>query len=166
MIDHLVRDAQVLRKADFLIAKIWLSVLARRSGLFAFAGLIAVFGLGMANIAGLYALQTSVGAVWAATAIAAVDLLIAAIVLLIAVKSRPGPELDLALEVRKMAVASVQADTRDLKLTFDALAQEVKDVRANVTQFVQNPVDLAAQKILIPAALSIIKGMRSKREHG
>ena len=166
MIAHLVRDAQVLRKADFLIAKIWLSVLARRSGLFAFAGLIAVFGLGMANIAGLSALQSSVGAVRAATAIAYVDLLIAAIVLLIAVKSRPGPELDLALEVRKMAVASVQADTRDLKLTFDALAQDVTEVRANVTQFVQNPVDLAAQKILIPAALSIIKGMRSKHEHG
>jgi hypothetical protein len=73
--------------------------------------------------------------------------------------------LDLALEVRKMAVESIQADTRDLKLTFDALAQEVKEVRANVTQFVQNPMDVAAQKLLIPAALSIIRGMRKKTDH-
>lgn len=165
MIDHLVRDAQVLRKADFLIARIWLNVFARRSGLFAFAGLIAVFGLGMANLAGFYALQTSVGAVWAATVVAVVDLLLAAVILLIAVKSRPGPELDLALEVRKMAVESIQEDTRNLKLTFEALVQEVKDVRTNVAHFVQNPLDVAAQRLLIPAVLSIIKGMRKKSDH-
>lgn len=165
MIDHLVRDAQVLRKADFLIAKIWLNVFSRRAGLFAFAGLIAVFGLGMANLAAFYALQTPTGAVWAATIVAVSDLLIAAVVLLLAAKSRPGQELDLALEVRKMAVESIQEDTRNLRLTFDALVQEVKDIRANVTHFVQNPMDLAAQKVLIPAALSIIRGMRSKRDH-
>ena len=33
MIDHLLRDLQVLRKADILIGKIWLNVLARRLGL-------------------------------------------------------------------------------------------------------------------------------------
>jgi hypothetical protein len=59
MIDNLVRDLQVLWKADALIGKIWLNVMARRFGLFAFAGLIAVFGLGMANVAGFYALQPS-----------------------------------------------------------------------------------------------------------
>jgi hypothetical protein len=30
---------------------------------------------------------------------------------------------------------------------------------------VQNPLDIAAQKLLIPAALSIVKGLRSKKEH-
>jgi hypothetical protein len=165
MIDHFVRDLQVLRKADFLIARIWLNVLLRRSGLIAFAGLIAVFGLGMANVAGFYALLASVGAVWAAAIVSLIDLVIAGIVLLVASKSGPGPELDLAFEVRKMAIESVQADARDLKLTFDALGQEVRDVKANITQLVQNPLDVAAQKLLIPAALSILKGMRSKKEH-
>jgi putative superfamily III holin-X len=165
MIDHLLRDLQVLRKADLLIAKIWLNVLVRRIGLFAFAGLIAVFGLGMANVAGFYALQDSVGAVWAATMVALVDFLVAAIVVLVAGKSKPGPDLDLAFDVRKMAVESIQADARDLKLTLDALGQEVKNVKANIVQLVENPLDLAAQKLLIPAALSIIRGMRSKKEH-
>jgi len=165
MIDHLLRDLQVLQKADFLIARIWLNVLARRTGLFAFAALIAAFGLGMANVAGFHALQGSLGAVWAAGIVAAVDLLIAAIVLLVGSNSRPGPEIDVAFEVRKMAVEAIRADTRDLKLTIDAVSQEVKDVRANITQLVQNPLDVAAQKLLIPAALSIFKGLRSKKEH-
>jgi len=72
-----------------------------------------------------------------AAAIALIDLLIAAVVLLVASKSHPGPELDLAFEVRKMAVESIQADTRDLKLMLEALGQEVKNV---------------------PAALSILRG--------
>jgi hypothetical protein len=64
-----------------------------------------------------------------------------------------------------MAVESIQADTRDLKATFDTLGQEVKDVRANITELVHNPLDVAAQKLLIPAALSLLRGLRSKREH-
>ena len=107
MIDHLVRDLQVLRKADFLVGKIWLNVLLRRSGLLAFAALIAIFGLGMANVAGFLALQGSIGAVWAATVVAIVDVVIAAIIALVAGKSQPGPEMELALEVRKMAVDSL-----------------------------------------------------------
>jgi len=165
MIDNLVRDLQVLRKADFLIGKIWLGVLARRFGLFAFAGLIAVFGLGMANVAGFYALQVSAGPIWGAAIVAFVDLVIAAIVLLVAANARPGREIELAFDVRKMAIDAIQADTRDLKLTIEAVSQEVKDVRANITQLVQNPLDVAAQKLLIPAALSILKGFRSKKEH-
>ena len=163
MIDNLVRDFQVLRKADFLIGKIWLNVIARRFGLLAFAGLIAVFGLGMANVAGFYALQASFSPVWAAAIVAAVDFLIAAIVLLVATNSRPGPEIELAFDVRKMALDAIQADARDLKLTVDTLGHELREVKANIVDFAHNPLDVAAQKLLIPAALSIIKGMRSKK---
>ena len=165
MIDHLIRDLQVLHKADFLIGRIWLNVLVRRLGLFAFAALIAVFGLGMANVAGFYALQAPLGAVWAATIIAAVDLLIAAIVLLIGSNARPGPEIEVAFDVRKMAVEAVQADTRDLQLAIESVGQELNDVKVNITQLVHNPLDVAAQKLLIPVTLSILRGMRSKKEH-
>ena len=165
MIGHLLRDLQVLRKADLLIAKIWLNVVLRRSGLVAFAGLIAVFGLGMANVAGFYGLQAPLGSVWAATIMALADLAIAGIVLLVASKTQPGRELELALDVRKMAIESLQTNARDLTITVESIGNEVKAVKANITQLVQNPLDVAAQKLLIPAALSILRGMRSKKEH-
>ena len=164
MIDNLIRDLQVLRKADFLIARIWLNALLRRLGFFAFAALIAVFALGMANMAGFYALQGPVGAVWAAAIVAAVDLVIAAIVLLVGANSRPGLEIDLAFEVRKMAVDSLQADTRDLKHVIDNFGHSVQEARATVAGFVQNPLDTAAQKLLVPAALSLLRGLRAKKE--
>ena len=63
MIDHLVRDVQVLRKADMLIGKIWLKTCwcAGLGCLFFFATLIGVFGVGMANVAGYNALQRGTG---------------------------------------------------------------------------------------------------------
>jgi hypothetical protein len=163
MLDQLISDLQILRKADLVIAKIWFNVLVHRFALMAFAGLIAVFGLGMANVAGVYALHTSLGAVWGAAIIALIDLAIAGVVLLVASKSRPGPELDLAFEVRKRAIESVRADARDLKLIIDSLGQEVKDVKENITHLVENPLDVAAQKLLIPAVTSILKGMRARK---
>lgn len=165
MIDHLVRDLQVLRKADFLIGKIWVSVFVRRLGLFAFAGLIGVFGLGMANVAGYNALQQSIGPVWAAAAMAAVDFAIAAVVLLVAGRSRPGPEIDVALEVRRMALDSIQEDARDLKLALSSLGDEVRGVKETVTRLVHNPLDVATEKLLVPAALSVLRGLRTKKEH-
>src|SRR5208283_5223151 len=127
MIDDLVRDLHLLQKADSLIGKIWLKVMARRFGLFIFAGLIAVFGLGMTNVAGFYALQVPVGPIWAAVIVAIADFVLATIVMLLARNSAPGPEIELALVVR-------------------------------------NPLDAATHKLLIPAAISIIKGLRSKKE--
>lgn len=165
MIDHLLRDLQVLRKADILIGKIWLNVLARRLGLFAFAGLIGVFGLGMANVAAYYTLQNSLGVIWAATVVAIMDFAIALIVLLVGSRTRPGPEIDVAFEVRRTALESIQEDARDLKLTIDTLGQEIKNVKQNITAVVHNPLDVAAEKLLVPAVLSLLRGLRSKKEH-
>ena len=167
MIDHLLRDLQALRKADLLIGKIWLGVYARRLGLFVFAALIAVFGLGMANLAGYNALQQSIGLTWAAVALAVADLGVAAVVLLVASKSRPGPEIDMAFEMRRMAVDSLQEDARGLKITVDAITHEMKTMKENVAAVVHNPLDVAAEKLLVPAVLSILRGLRSKKEpHG
>ena len=165
MIDHLLRDLQALRKADLLIGKIWLGVLARRFALFVFACLIAVFGLGMANLAAYNALQQPIGVIWSASVVAVADLAIAAIVLLLANYSRPGPEIEMAFEMRRMAVDSMQENARGLKTSVEAITDQVRSVKQNVTAVVQNPLDVAAEKLLVPAVLSILKGLRSKKEH-
>ena len=165
MIDHLLRDLQALRKADLVIAKIWLGVFARRLGLTAFAGLIAVFGLGMANLAAYNALQPLIGPISSAAIVAFFDLLIAAVVLLVARKSRPGAEIEMAFEMRRMALDTMQEDARSLKLTVDAITHEMRTMKDNVAAVVHNPLDVAAEKLLVPAILSILKGLRPKKEH-
>lgn len=166
MIDDLVRDLQLLRKADSLIGKIWVTVIARRFGLAAFAGLIAAFGLAMADVAALYALQAPLGSVGAAASVAAADLAIAALVMLLARRCEPGPELQLALEVRQIAIEAIHTDASNLKSTIDTLTGEIREAKQTLVGFVHNPLDAAAQKLLIPAAISIVRGLRAKKAEG
>ncbi len=164
MMDALIRDLRLLWRADSLIGKIWLNVMVRRFGLFLFAGLIAVFGLGMMNVAGFYALQGSAGSVWAAAIVAVADFVLASMVMLAGKHSAPGPELNLVLEVRKMAIESFQANARDLQVTLDAFRQEVRETKDTITGFVHNPLDVAVQKLLVPSAVSIVKGLRLRKD--
>ncbi len=163
MIDDLIRDLQLLWKADSIIAKIWAQVMARRFGFFALAGLIGVFGLGMANVAGFYGMQPILGSVWAAAVVALADFILAGLVLLIGRRARPGPEMELALDLRRIAVESVQADAQDLKETVDALGHEIRRTRESIASIIHHPLDAAAEKLLIPAALSLFRGLRAKK---
>jgi hypothetical protein len=164
MIDDLIRDLRLLLKADALIGKIWVRSMVRQFGLFAFAGLIAVFGLAMADVAGFYALRTSLGPIWAAALMAIGDFVLAAIVMLIGRNSQPGPEIDQAFDIRKMAIESLQVDAGGLKATVDTLGQEIQVAKDSIAGFLQNPLDTAVQDLLIPAVTSIIRKFRSKKD--
>ena len=164
MIDTLVRDLQILWKADRLISRIWAGAVARQFSLLVFAGLIAVFGLGMANLAGMYALQTSLGPIWAATVVAGADFAIAIIVALISRNTRPGREVELCYDLRNMALASIRDEARDTRLAIQSVGQEVRSAREMVSAFTQNPLDMAAQKLLVPGLLSLIRGLRARQE--
>src|SRR5260370_38518384 len=143
MSDDFFRDLDHLQKADALIGKIWLKILACQFGLFVFEGLIALFGLGMTNVAGFYALQASLGPVWAALVVAVADFVLAAIVILVARNSQPGPEIELALDARKTAIEAIQASARDLKVTIDAFGQEIRDAKDTIVVLMLHPLHAA-----------------------
>ena len=65
----------------------------------------------------------------------------------------------------KPPLSSINEDARDLRLTIEAMGQEIRSVKQNVTALVHNPLDVATEKLLVPAVLSIVRGMRAKKEH-
>jgi hypothetical protein len=164
MIDDVVQSLLVLQKAETLIGRMWLNVLARRLGFLVFAGLVAAFGLGMANVAGFYALQAPVGSVWAAAIVAAADFVLAAIVAFIGARLQPGAEIHGALEARRAAIEAIQADARELKAGIDAVGDDIRAVKETITGFVHDPLDAALQGVLIPAAQSLFAGLRGKKD--
>jgi hypothetical protein len=119
----------------------------------------------MTNLAGLYALQASLGSVWAAVVVAIADFALAAVVILAARYAKPGDEIVLADDARKIAIEAIQADARDLKATLDGFGQDIRDTKVLIAGFVQTPWDAAVQNLLLPAATSIIKGLHSRKDH-
>jgi len=164
MVEDLLQDLRLLQKADSLIARFWLRVAARRFAAAAFAGLVVLFGLAMANLAAFRALEGALGPIWAPAVVALVDLALAAIVWGLAAGIKPDPAIDLAFEVRQMAVGALEADARDLRTTVDSLGAQMRGVKQTIVGLVHNPFDAAAQQLLVPAALSLLRGLRAKKE--
>jgi len=106
------RHLRVLWRAERIIAETRLRIMLRRSMLYALAGLIAVFGLGMLNVAAYFFLVAYWGTIWAALAAALGDFVIALVVVLIALAARPGPEMTAALELRDISVDGLENDWR------------------------------------------------------
>jgi hypothetical protein len=164
MVEDLVDNLHALRQSDAIIGRLWVVAATRRFGLLALAGLIGVFGLGMTNVAGFYALLDWQGPVWAAAIVAMADFVLAAIVVLTSKSVKPEREIERAFDARKMAIESIRSDFGDLKAAADAFVQDIRDAKESIVEFAHDPLDSTVQKVLIPAATSIISGLRTKKD--
>ena len=84
--------------------------------------------------------------------------------MLVGKSSTSGSEIEQAFDIRKKAIESVRADAADLKTSVDAFRQEIRDAKDSIVAFAHNPLDSALQNLLIPAATSIISGLRAKKD--
>ena len=63
-----------------------------------------------------------------------------------------------------MAIESISADARDLKANLAELGQEIRDTKNSIAGLLNNPLDAAVHKLLIPAVVTIVSGLRSKKD--
>jgi hypothetical protein len=110
--DSLTRHAKVLLRAERLIGEIRLKRVLRQTGLVAFAGLIAVFGLAMLNVAAYFALKPYWGDALAMLAVGVADLVIAGILVAIASAGGNDQQLELAGELRDHAIAGIEVEAK------------------------------------------------------
>jgi hypothetical protein len=146
------RHLRVLWRAERIIAETRLRVLLRRSMLYAFAGLIAVFGLAMLNVATYLFLHDLWGPIWSALAAALGDFIVAIIVMLIALAITPGPELSTAIELRDVSMQGLETELGPLQERLAWLSRAARD-----------PLDTVLPAILIPLITSIIRGLRKAK---
>ncbi len=71
---------------------------------------MVAFGLLMLELAGYFALVQTWSAITAAAVLAAINFVIAAIILVIAIKWHPGREFELATEVHNSAIDALQIE--------------------------------------------------------
>ncbi len=146
------RHLRVFWRAERIIAETRLRVLLRRSMLYALAGLIAVFGLAMLNVAAYFFLRGLWGPIWAALAAALGDLIIALVVVLMALAVRPGPELPAAIELRDMSIEGLEGELGPLQERFAWLGRAARD-----------PFETVLPAMLIPLITSIMRGLRKNK---
>jgi hypothetical protein len=125
--------------------------------------LIAVFGLLMLNLAGYLALEQVWGRVWAAVAMGLIDLVISLLLIAIAARTKPGRELDLALEVRGIALRGLENEAASVQAELVALRDEFRGVKENLTRFVKHPLDSALPALIGPLGTLVLKSIKKQR---
>jgi hypothetical protein len=151
-VQRVFRHLRILWRVESTIAEARLRVTMRRSVLYALAGLIAVFGLGMLNVAAFFALAPYWGPTWAAFAAALGDFLLAVVMVAIALAARPASDLNTAVDLRQAAIDGLEAE-------FSALQEPL----AWLTRAARNPIDTALPAIIVPLVTAIIRGLRKNK---
>ena len=158
--DHLVRNLRVLWRAESIIADIRFRQMMARSSMRGIAALLGAFAFLMGNLALFIALEQAWGAIWAAALIGLANLLLAIILLVIAERSKPGREMELALEVRNTALQALETEAQVIQQQLTEFRDEVRGVRETVVGFVRHPLDAVLPSMLVPLAGAVIKGLK------
>ena len=153
-VDGIVRNLRVLVRANTITASIHGRQFAMRSGLTAFAGLVGAFGILMLGIALFFALETIWGRVWAAVAVGGINIVLAALLLSLAARVKPGREMELANEVRDAALDSLVGSVREAGTEVSAIAHAIR-----------HPFDSAAvASFATPLVSILLKTVKERRK--
>jgi hypothetical protein len=157
--ESVVRNMRLIWRAELLIIEAKLSVATKKIGATAFAGLILIFGLGMLNVAGFFALEQEWGPVYAALGVAIADFLVAALLLLWGSRLSTGPEMELAREVRDAGLEELEAKAEHIQDEVMAVRDELLSLKKSLTAFSKNPLDGTINSLLTPILTLLIKSL-------
>lgn len=109
---HLIRHARVLWRTERIIAELRLKRLLTNLGLQALAALIAACGVLLFELAAYFALVQRWDAIWSAIALGLLDVALASLIVMLALRRPNTRELTLADEIHQQALAAIEADLR------------------------------------------------------
>lgn len=153
--DRFLNNLRVLWRTERAIAEIKMRHLIARSSLNAAAGLLAVIGLLMFEVAAFYALREYWNTIAAALILGAVNFVIAAILVLIANSRKPGRELELANEIHDNTMQALQTDARLLQADIASFGQALR-----------HPLDSALPSLIIPLATMLVNFLKKPKGEG
>lgn len=127
------------------------------------AGAVCFLALVMLNIAGFSALTNSYGNAFSALAVAAIDVLVAVILIVAAQSIKLAPETDTVRELRDSVLADIEADAQTVQNELVQLRDDVKSIGSQVSSFASDPLG-NLPSLLIPAINAFTKVARSSKK--
>ena len=146
-----MQKMRILARAELALARIRAQRTGFQAALFAVAALFALLALVLFNLAGYQALVPRLGPPLAALVVAAANLLLAAIAVIVALKVRPGRADEMmAQEIRDLASDEIKKDFDEVRDDINRISDEIAGVRAGLASIrksvpggVRSVVDLA-----------------------
>jgi hypothetical protein len=160
MLDALMRNLRAAGHSEATIAHAKARQLAARLIFAICAATAAVFGIVALNLGLWLALRSSFGAAWASAVVSLADFFLSGAFFLLVARHAPSQELEEARQLRRRAINELQTETHALEKEFSALRT---DLRARGLTLLKPPFDVALARIVVPAAIYLVRRLRRKK---
>lgn len=145
-----------------------LKINARRTGqrftALAIALGLAILAVGMINIGIFELLAESYGRVKGAFYLAGANGVLAALVVVVAQRSKPGLEEEMVAEIREMALTELQADADEVKEEFNRISDRVRTIEDAVSGLVGSGSSLSKLSSLGPVVELAVHALKSRQD--
>lgn len=145
-----------------------LKINARRTGqrftALAIALGLAILAVGMINIGIFELLAETYGRVKGAFYLAGANGLLAALVVVVAQRRKPGLEEEMVQEIREMALAELQADADEVKEEFQRIADRVRKIEDAVSGLMGSGSSLSKLASLSPVVELAVHALKSRHD--
>lgn len=162
--NSLTRNLNILWRSERLLAEAEWRRSSRQITILVLAGVFGLLALIMLNVAGFYWLATTYGTAQAALAVAAADIVIAAILAVSAQSLKTAPETDMIREFRDSALAEIEAEAESFQTHLVQIRDDVKTIGATVSKVAADPIGSLSPALLIPAINAFTTVVRSKKK--
>jgi len=155
--DEFLVKIRLLLKAEMLLFRLQMRRTVRQAAFYIAAALLTVLAVGMLNIALYLYLAPRLGNAGAAFAVAVVDIVLAAAVVVVAGRLHLGPEVDAVTALREAAMAKLTADAERVKTQIAELHDDIKQIRSAVTGFLNfGGVNLTSLFQWVPVLIRVL----------
>lgn len=148
--NRISRNISIILRAEQSIARRRMAVLRNQTGLMMFAGLVAVVGIIMLNIAAFYELSVTMTPQKSALIVALVNLVLAGILVFVATRMSAAKDIEPVEELRDLAMG-------DLELEIQSAADEISDIGSSIRRMARDPFGSVLPSVIAPLLASLIR---------
>lgn len=148
------RNISIILRAERLIAQRQVAVAAKRTGIYAAAGLAVGLAAVMLNVAGFFWLSETLSTTSAALIVAGIDLVVAVLLAVVANSMTAQTDTSDAVELRDMALQDIETEIRE----------NFADVRNAVTGIRRDPLGTLTPEIVSALLGVLLKYAKTRKK--
>ncbi|MGJ8583607.1 MAG: phage holin family protein [Marinosulfonomonas sp.] len=157
---NVTRNLKIIWRTQALISERRLADLARKSTIAAGAGIVALFGVAMLDVAAFLWLGSLMEPALAAVIVALGNFILAGLILFLANSSSRSDEIAMAREVQDIALKDIEAEAERVQRELNTIRRDFRDARAQVKSAIHDPASLITPQMLMPVIRAALKAFR------
>lgn len=125
-----IKKLQVLARSETAILKINLQTVARQIILYAVGIVLILLAVAMFNLAIYMGIAEDHGEVTGALIVCAINSILAVVIVMVAGRTKPGPEAAMAREIRELALTEIHSDVGRIEQDLVDFKSDIQRIRS------------------------------------